>query len=61
MRHTKFSVILRDKLLIPARRPDLVITKKKKRTCHLVDCTIQVDHRVEREESKTIDKYLDFA
>ena len=32
--------------LISARGPDLVLIDKKKRTCHLVDFTIPMDHRV---------------
>ena len=30
---------------IPARRPDLVLIKKKKRTCHIVDFAVLADHR----------------
>ena len=45
--------------LIPARKPELI--KKKKRTRHLVDFAIPVEHRVKIKESETIKKYLDLA
>ena len=44
-----------------ARRPDLVLINKKKRTCHLVDFAVPVDHRVKVKESKKINKYLDLV
>ena len=44
-----------------AGKPDLVLINKKKRTCHLVDFFIQVDHWVKMKESKKIDKFLDLA
>ena len=44
---------------IPTRRPDQVLIKKKKRTCHLVDFAVPVNHRVKMKESKKIDKHLD--
>ena len=47
--------------LIPARRPDLVLINKKKRTCQLVDFAVPADHRVKLKESEKIDKYLDLA
>ena len=33
--------------LIPARRPELVLTNKKKKERHLVDFGVPVDHRIE--------------
>ena len=47
--------------LIQARRPDLLLSNKKKRTCHPVDFTISADHRMKIEISKKIEKYLDLA
>ena len=45
--------------LIPARRPDLIIiNKKKKRICKIVDPT---DHRINMKESEKKDKYIDLA
>ena len=41
---------------IPVRRSDLVLTRKKK-TCHLDDFTILVNHK----ESAKQDKYLELA
>ena len=49
MRHTKFSWTLRYKIL--ARRPDLVIVNKKKRTCQIMNFTVLVDHRVKIKEN----------
>ena len=44
------------------RRLDLVlINKKNKRTCCLVDFAILADNRVKIKESEMIDKYLDLA
>ena len=48
--------------LISARRPDLIIiNKKKKRTCKIVDFAIPADHRIKLKESGKKDKYLDLA
>ena len=48
--------------LIPARRPDLIIiNKKKKRICKIVDFAVPVDHRINLKESEKKDKYLDLA
>ena len=47
--------------LIPVRRPDLEVIKKKNPICHLMDLAVPVDHRVEIKESKKVDKYLDLA
>ena len=43
-----------------ARRPDLVIVRKK-RTHRIVDFAIFADHRVKLKESEKSDKYLDLA
>ena len=47
--------------LIPARRPDLIIINKKKRTCKMVDFAIPADHRIKLKECAKKDKYLDLA
>ena len=47
--------------LIPARRPDLIIINKKKRTCKIVDFAVQADHTIKLKECEKKDKYLDLA
>ena len=47
--------------LIPARRPDLIIINKKKRTCKIVHFAVPADHRIKQKECEKKDKYLDFA
>ena len=47
--------------LIPARRPNLIIINKKKRTCKIVDFAVPADHRIKLKECKKRDKYLDLA
>ena len=47
--------------LISARRPDLIILNKKKRTCKIVDFAVPVDNRIKLKESEKKDKYLDLA
>ena len=47
--------------LIWARRPDLIITNKKKRTCKIVDFAVPADHRIKLKECEKRDKYLDLA
>ena len=44
--------------LISARRPDLILINKKKRTCKIVDFAVPADHRIKLKEC---DKYLDLA
>ena len=44
-----------------ARRPDLIIVNKKKRTYRIVDFAVPDDHRVKLKESEKKDKYLDLA
>ena len=48
--------------LISARRPDLIIiNKKKKRICKIVDFAVPADQRINLKESEKKDKYLDLA
>ena len=47
--------------LILARRPDLIIINKKKRTYSIVDFAVSADHRIELKESEKKDKYLDLG
>ena len=46
--------------LISARRPELVIIKKK-RAWRIVDFAIPANHRVKLKESEKKDKYLDLS
>ena len=48
--------------LIPARTPDLIIIdKKKKRICKIVDFAVPADHRTNLKECEKKDKYFDLA
>ena len=47
--------------LISARRPDLIIINKKKRTCKIVNFAILADHRVKLKKSQKKVKYLELA
>ena len=49
--------------LISARRPDLIINKKKKKKkiSKIVDFTVPADHRIKLKECEKRDKYLDLA
>ena len=47
--------------LIPARRPDLIIINKTKRTCEIVDFAVPADYRIKLKESEKMDKYLNLA
>ena len=47
--------------LISARKPDLVIISKKRRTCKIVDFAVPADHRIKLKECEKKDKYLDLA
>ena len=49
--------------LIPVRRPDLIITnkKKKKKICKIVDFAVPADHKINLKESEKKDNYLDLA
>ena len=47
---------------ISARRLDLIIiNKKKKRICKIVDFAVPADHRIKLKECEKRDKYLDLA
>ena len=47
---------------IPSRRPDLIIiNKRKKRTCKIVDFAVPADSRIKQKECEKKDKYLDLA
>ena len=45
--------------VIEARRPDLVVVDKKRRTCKIIDSAIPGDSRIEVEEKEKIEKYQD--
>ena len=47
--------------LIPARRPDLIIINKKKRTSKIVNFAVPADNRIKLKECEKKDKYLDLA
>ena len=47
--------------LIPARRPDLIIINKKKRTYRIVDFAVPADPRIKLKECEKRDKYIDLA
>ena len=47
--------------LISARRSDLIIINKKKRTSKIVDFTVPVDRGIKPKECEKKDKYLDLA
>ena len=47
--------------LMSARRPDLIIINKKKRTSSIVDFAFLADHRIKLKECEKKDKYFDFA
>ena len=49
------------KLLIPARRPDLIIINKRMRTCKIVDFSVPAEYKMNLKESEKKDKYLDLA
>ena len=48
--------------LIPTSRPDLIIiNKKKKRICKIVNFAVPADHRINLKESEKKDRYLDLS
>ena len=47
--------------LIPARRPNLIITNKKKENLQNCRLCCPADHRINLKESEKKDKYLDLA
>ena len=47
---------------ISAKRPDLIIIKKKrKKICKIVDFAVPADHRIKLKECENRDKYIDLA
>ena len=46
---------------ITARKPDLIIIKKNKRICKIVDFAVPADHRINLKECAKKDEYLDLA
>ena len=59
MTRTNSSGIL--KHLISARRPDVIIIKKKQRSCKIVDFACLADQIVELKGSEKNDKFLDLT
>ena len=47
--------------LISARRPNLVIINKKKRTCWIVDFALPADNKVKLKENEKKDNYVDHS
>ena len=47
--------------LISARRPDLTIINKRKRTCKIIDFAVPADHRIKLKGREKKYKYLDLA
>ena len=47
--------------LISARRPDLMIINKKKKTSKIVDLAVSADHRIKLKECEKKNKYFDLA
>ena len=48
--------------VISTRRPDLIIiNKKKKKICKIVDFAVPADHRIKLKECEKQDKYIDLA
>ena len=48
-------------IIISARKPDLIIINKKKRTCKIIDFAVPADHIIKLKECEKKDKYLDLA
>ena len=46
---------------ISARRLDLIVINKKKRTCKIIDFDVPADHWIKLKESEKKDKYIDLA
>ena len=47
--------------LISARRPDLIIINKKKKTWKIVEFAVPADYRIKLKQCEKKDKYLDLA
>ena len=59
--HINYGILTDTDHLISARRADLIIISKKKRTCKIVDPAVQDDHRIKLKECEKKDEYLDLA
>ena len=46
---------------ISPRRPDVVIFKKKKKTCRIIEFVVLAAYKIKIKENKKGDKYLDLA
>ena len=55
------DIVIQTNHQITARRPDLIIINKKKRTCKIVNFAVPADHGVKLKESEKKDKYVDLA
>ena len=60
-RKLKWDFDIQTDHLISARRPDLILIKKKKKTRKIVDLAVPADHRVKLKESEKKDKHLDLT
>ena len=47
--------------VLEARRPDLVLVDKKKRSCKIIDVAVPGDRRIEKKEKDKIEKYQDLG
>ena len=47
--------------VIEARRPELVVVDKKKRSCKIIDFAVPGDSRIEEKEKDKIEKYQDLG
>ena len=56
-----WDFVIHSNPLIPARRPDLIIINKKKRTCKIADFAVLAVHIIKLKECEKKDKYLDLA
>ena len=44
---------------IEARRPDIILIRRKKKECVIIDIAVQGDMRTQMKEDKKIEKYVD--
>ena len=61
MLHMKFFETLRYKRSTQFKGPDIILIYKTKRTFHLVDFAVSMNHRLKLKEIKKINKGLDLA
>ena len=47
--------------VIQARRPDLVVVDKMKRSCKIIDFAVSCDSRIEEKEKDKIEKFQDLG